>query len=87
MFPFMAFDSYVVKVVGGHPQGKRRKLKHPTTFGVQQQPLQHMQLLFLLKCGVSVSAFILLYCCHTTDSRNETEASIHEPRMLKSHVQ
>jgi hypothetical protein len=30
----MSFDTYV----GGHPQGKCRKLKHHTTFCVKQQP-------------------------------------------------
>ncbi len=36
---FRAFDTYVVKVLGGHPQGGRQKLKYHTTFCVQQEAL------------------------------------------------
>jgi hypothetical protein len=39
MFQFRNFDMYVVKVIGGHPQEKRQKLKHHTTFKVKQQLL------------------------------------------------
>jgi hypothetical protein len=37
MFLFMAFDIYVVKVLGGHLKDKRRQLKHYTIFCIQQQ--------------------------------------------------
>jgi hypothetical protein len=63
---------YVIKVLGGHPKDKRRQLKHHTTLCVQQQALcntcgLHVCLNMVafgaqLNCGVSVSAFILLYC-------------------------
>jgi hypothetical protein len=72
MFLFRAFDMYVIKVLGGHPKDKRRQLKHHTTLCVQQQALcntcgLHVCLNMVafgaqLNCGVSVSAFILLYC-------------------------
>jgi hypothetical protein len=72
MFLFSAFDTYVVKVLGGHPQHGCRKLKHDTIFCVQQQPLGNPCDFYVclnmgvfgaqLNCGVSVSAFILLYC-------------------------
>jgi hypothetical protein len=39
MFLFRDFDTYMVKVLGGHPQGKHRKLKHHTTFCIKQQRL------------------------------------------------
>jgi hypothetical protein len=39
MFLFRAFDTFVVKVDGGHQPGKRRVLKHHTTYHVKQQPL------------------------------------------------
>jgi hypothetical protein len=71
MFLFSAFDTYVVKVLGGHPQDKRRKLKHHTTFYVKQQPLGNTCDFYVFlnmvafrahpNYGVSVSAFILLY--------------------------
>jgi hypothetical protein len=71
MFLFRAFDMYMVKVQGGHPQGKCRKLKHHTTFKVKQQPPDDTCVFFvcisMLVFGsqpnyvVSVSAFILLY--------------------------
>jgi hypothetical protein len=32
----MAFDTYIVKVLGGHPKDKRQQLKHHTTFCVPQ---------------------------------------------------
>jgi hypothetical protein len=35
---FRTFDTYVVKVLRGHPKDGRRKLKHHTIFCVQQQP-------------------------------------------------
>jgi hypothetical protein len=38
MFLFSAFDTYVVKVLGGVPQGGHRKLKDHTIFCVQQEP-------------------------------------------------
>jgi hypothetical protein len=37
MFLFGAFDTYMVKVLGGNPKDKCRKLKHHTTFYIQQQ--------------------------------------------------
>jgi hypothetical protein len=39
MFLFSAFDTFVIKVDGGHQPGKRRVLKHHTTYHVKQQPL------------------------------------------------
>jgi hypothetical protein len=72
MFLFRAFDMYVVKVLGGHPKDKCHHLKHHTTFYVQQQDSSntcgfHVCLNMVAfgaqpNCGVSVSAFILLYC-------------------------
>jgi hypothetical protein len=38
MFLFRAFDTFVVKVDGGHQPSKRRVLKHHTTYHVKQQP-------------------------------------------------
>jgi hypothetical protein len=38
MFLFRAFDTFVVKVDGGHQPGKRRMLKHHTIYHVKQQP-------------------------------------------------
>jgi hypothetical protein len=38
MFLFRAFDTFVIKVDGGHQPGKRRVLKHHTTYHVKQQP-------------------------------------------------
>jgi hypothetical protein len=72
MFLFMAFENtYMVKVLGGHPKEKRRGLKHHTTFYVPQQDPDntcgfHVWLSMVifgaqLKCNVYVSAFILLY--------------------------
>jgi LDH2 family malate/lactate/ureidoglycolate dehydrogenase len=63
---------YMVKVLGGHLKGKRQQLKHHTTLCVQQQAPGntcgfHVSLNMVAfgaqpNCGVSVSAFILLYC-------------------------
>jgi hypothetical protein len=39
MFLFRVFVTFVVKVDGGHQPGKRRVLKHHTTYHVKQQPL------------------------------------------------
>jgi hypothetical protein len=60
----------VVKVLGAHPKGKRRKLKHHTTFSFKQQPPGNTCDFFVClnmvafgaqsNCVVSVSAFILL---------------------------
>jgi hypothetical protein len=68
MLLFTAFDTYVVKVLGGHPQGKRRKLKHHIIFKVKQQPLGNTCGFFVCismpafgsqsNCVVIVSAFI-----------------------------
>jgi Ulp1 family protease len=62
---------YMVKVLGGHPKDKHRQLKNHTTLHVQQQDLSntcgvHVCLNIVAfgaqpNCGVSVSAFILLY--------------------------
>jgi hypothetical protein len=70
----MAFDMYVVTVLRGHPKDGRRKLKHHTSFCIQQQPpgntcgfYIYMNMVTFgaqLNCIVSVSAFILLYCQH-----------------------
>jgi hypothetical protein len=70
MFLFRAFDTYMVKVLRGHPKG-RRKLKYYTTFCVQEQPpgnrcsfYVHLNMVAFgaqPNYGVSVSAFILLY--------------------------
>jgi hypothetical protein len=38
MFLFRAFDTFFVKVDGGHQSGKRRVLKHHTTYHIKQQP-------------------------------------------------
>jgi hypothetical protein len=38
MFLFRAFDTFVIKVDGGHRLGKCRVLKHHTTYHVKQQP-------------------------------------------------
>jgi hypothetical protein len=74
MFLCRAFDTYVVKVLGGHTNGKHEKLEHHTTFKVKQQPLGNACGFFVCismvafgswpNCvvSVSVSAFILLYC-------------------------
>jgi hypothetical protein len=72
MFLFRAFDTYVVEVLEGHPKGKCRKLKHHTTFYVQQQPPDNICGFYIClnmvafgvqpNCGINVSAFILLYC-------------------------
>jgi hypothetical protein len=35
----MAFDTFIVKVDGGHQPGKRWVFKHHTTYHVKQQPL------------------------------------------------
>jgi hypothetical protein len=69
---FRAFNTYAVKVLEGHPKYKRRKLKHHTIFYVQQHPLANTCDFYVYlnmvvfgvqpNCGVSVSAFILLYC-------------------------
>jgi hypothetical protein len=71
MFLFRAFDMYVVKVLGGHPKDKRQQLKHHTTIYVQQQALGNTYSFHIClnmvafgvqpDCGVSLSAFILLY--------------------------
>jgi hypothetical protein len=63
---------YVVKVLGGHPQRGRQKLKHHTIFCIQQQPPGNTCGFYVClnmvtfgaqpNHGVSVSAFILLYC-------------------------
>jgi hypothetical protein len=37
MFLFRAFDTFVVKMDGGHQPGKHRVLKHHTTYHVKQQ--------------------------------------------------
>jgi hypothetical protein len=39
IFLFRAFDTFAIKVDGGHQPGKRRVLKHHTTYHVKQQPL------------------------------------------------
>jgi hypothetical protein len=71
-FLFRAFDMYVVKVLGLHPKDKYRQLKHYTKFCIQQQTpsntcVFHVCLNIVAfgaqpNCGISVSAFILLYC-------------------------
>jgi hypothetical protein len=38
MFLFKPFDTFVIKVDGGHQPGKHRVLKHHTTYHVKQQP-------------------------------------------------
>jgi hypothetical protein len=72
MFLFMAFDLYVVKVLGRHPKDKCSQLKHQTTFCIEQQAPGktcgfHVCINMVAfgaqpNCTVSVSAFILLYC-------------------------
>jgi hypothetical protein len=72
MFLFSAFDMYVVKVLRGLLKGKGQKLKYHTTFCVQQQSLGNTCNFYVClnmvafwaqpNYGVSVSAFILLYC-------------------------
>ncbi len=72
MFLFRAFDLYVVKMLGGHPKDKHWHLKHHTKFCIQQQALGNTWVFYFCfnmvvfgmqpNCGVSVSAFILLYC-------------------------
>jgi hypothetical protein len=67
----MAFDIYVVKVLGGHPKDKHQQLKYHTIFCVQQTApgytcgfhvcLNMVAFGAQLNYGVSVSAFILLY--------------------------
>jgi hypothetical protein len=71
MFLFRTFDTYVVKVLGGHPKEKHRRLKYHTTFCIPQQAPGntcgfHVYLSMVLfgaqpNYNVSVSAFILLY--------------------------
>jgi hypothetical protein len=71
MFLFRAFDTYMIKVLGGHPKEKRRWLKHHTIFCVPQQALGntcgfHVCLIMVVfgvqpNCNVRISAFILLY--------------------------
>jgi hypothetical protein len=71
MFLFRAFDTYVVKVLAGHPKGKCQKLKHYTTFKVKQQTTGNTCVFYVCismvafgsqpNCAASVSAFILLY--------------------------
>jgi hypothetical protein len=65
----MAFGTYMVKLLGGHPKGKRQKLKYHTTFKVKQQSLGNICGFFIcisivafgsqLNCVVSVNALIL----------------------------
>jgi hypothetical protein len=72
MFLFKAFDTYVVKLLGGHQQGKCLKLKHHTTFYVKQQSPDNTCGFFIClnmvlfgaqsNYGVFISAFILLHC-------------------------
>jgi hypothetical protein len=72
MFLFRPFDTYVVKVLEGHPKGKHLQLKHHTTLCVQQQPLSNTCSFYVClnmvafgaqpNYGVNVSTFILLYC-------------------------
>jgi hypothetical protein len=72
MFLFRDFDTYIVKVLGGHLHGKCQKLKHHTIFKVKQQPPDNTCDFFVCismlafasqpNCAISVSAFILLYC-------------------------
>jgi hypothetical protein len=71
MFLFRAFDTFMVKVLGGHPKDKRQELKHHITLKVKQQPLGNTCVFFVCiimvafgsqpNCAISVSAFILLY--------------------------
>jgi Ulp1 family protease len=72
MFLFRAVDMYMVKVIGEHLKDKHRQLKHDTRFCVQQQApgdtcgfyvcLNMVVFGAQPNCGVSVNAFILLYC-------------------------
>jgi hypothetical protein len=73
---FMVFDTYVIKVLEGHPKDGCQKLKHYTILCVQQQPSSNTCGFYVCmnmvtfrahpKCSVSVSvsvsAFIFLYC-------------------------
>jgi hypothetical protein len=62
---------YIIKVLGGHPKNKYRQLKYHTIFYIQLQApgntcdfhvcLNMIAFGAQLNCGVSVSAFILLY--------------------------
>jgi hypothetical protein len=71
MFLFMTFDTYMVKVLGGHKKGKCRKVKHHTIFKIKQQPSGNICGSFVCisivafglqpNCVISVSASILLY--------------------------
>jgi hypothetical protein len=38
MFLYSAFDTFIVKVDGGHQPDKHRVLKHHTTYHIKQQP-------------------------------------------------
>jgi hypothetical protein len=68
IFLFRAFDTFVVKVDGGHQPDKRRVLKHHTTYHVKQQHLGNSCSFFVcinMLCflsqpftNVSVSLFI-----------------------------
>jgi hypothetical protein len=68
MFLFIAFDTFVIKMDGGHQPGKHRVLKHHTTYHVKQQPLGNSCGFFVcinmlcfgsqLFTNVSVSPFI-----------------------------
>jgi hypothetical protein len=80
MFLLRAFDTYMVAfgvqplTYKCNPQGRRQKLKYHTTFCIKQQPLGNTCSFYVClnmvafgvqpNCGVSVSAFILLYCRH-----------------------
>jgi hypothetical protein len=63
MYLFRAFDTYVVKVLEGHPKGKCWKLKHHTTLCPIASSDQHMWLLCLLKHGCIWSAAKLRCKC------------------------
>jgi hypothetical protein len=68
MLLFRAFDTYVIKLLGEYPQGKRHKVKHHTTFKVKQLSPGNTCGFFVcismlafgshLDCVVSVSSFI-----------------------------
>jgi hypothetical protein len=72
MLLFRSFDKYMVKVLGGHPQGKHQKFKHHTILCVKQHPPSNTYDFFVcismvafgaqVNCVVSVSVFILLNC-------------------------
>jgi hypothetical protein len=72
MFLFRDFDMDIVKLLEGHPKDKRRQLKYHNIFYVQQQASGntcnfHVFLNMIAfgaqpNCGISISAFILLYC-------------------------